>query len=256
MIFLSHNWKDKVVVEQFAVALASAFGQENVFYDSWSIQPGEGIIGKMNEGLGSADLFLFFVSANSLSSKMVDLEWQNGLMKASAGKMRLVPIKIDTALIPPILMQSVYLDLYTQGLEVTLRQVMDLAKGQNTFSRQFNKFSNLIAEVQVRLSETEVTISAIHFMEPRAHFLFLTSREEKDFNLVPAATGLASQGFNAGIKLDNGTVVNAMYYGVASALVPKFPMKFTLSGKDGVDAGFRGVMHQKSETEWAAIPVK
>ena len=40
MIFLSHNSKDKGIVEPFANKLAEVFGRDNVFYDSWSIQPG------------------------------------------------------------------------------------------------------------------------------------------------------------------------------------------------------------------------
>lgn len=68
MIFLSHNFKD-----------GDIFGQENVFYDSWSIQPGDGIIDKMNDGLTQCKLFFFFVSNNSLNSEMVKLEWLNAL---------------------------------------------------------------------------------------------------------------------------------------------------------------------------------
>jgi len=68
MIFLSHNFKDRDI-----------FGQENVFYDSWSIQPGDGIIDQMNDGLTQCKLFFFFVSNNSLNSEMVKLEWQNAL---------------------------------------------------------------------------------------------------------------------------------------------------------------------------------
>jgi len=52
MIFLSHNHKDKEVVEQIAIRLKDIFGQDHVFYDSWSMQPGDGIIDKMNEALG------------------------------------------------------------------------------------------------------------------------------------------------------------------------------------------------------------
>ena len=37
MIFLSHNQKDKPVVEQVAMRLAQIFGSDNVFYDAWSI---------------------------------------------------------------------------------------------------------------------------------------------------------------------------------------------------------------------------
>ena len=57
MIFISHTYKDKPIVEQFAKVLAEVFGKDNVFYDSWSIQPGEGIIDKMNDGLSKCKYF-------------------------------------------------------------------------------------------------------------------------------------------------------------------------------------------------------
>ena len=90
MIFISHNYNDKPVVEQIALRLREVFGQDKVFYDSWSIQPGDGIIDKMNEGIGDCELFLFCVSKNSLQSKMVSLEWQNALIKATKGQTKII----------------------------------------------------------------------------------------------------------------------------------------------------------------------
>ena len=58
-IFISHNSKDKEIIEPIAVGLARIFGKDSVFYDSWSIQPGDGIIEKMNEGLLDCDFFFF-----------------------------------------------------------------------------------------------------------------------------------------------------------------------------------------------------
>ena len=60
MIFLSHNHLDKPVVEQVALELSQRYGQQNVFYDSWSIQPGQGIIDKMEEGLSKCKFFFLF----------------------------------------------------------------------------------------------------------------------------------------------------------------------------------------------------
>lgn len=54
MIFLSHNYKDKDVVEPIVVRMREIYGEENAFYDAWSIKPGESIIGKMNEGIGKS----------------------------------------------------------------------------------------------------------------------------------------------------------------------------------------------------------
>ncbi len=51
MIYLSHNYKDKDIVEPIAVQLKKIYGKDKVFYDSWSIAPWVSIIGKMNEVL-------------------------------------------------------------------------------------------------------------------------------------------------------------------------------------------------------------
>lgn len=48
MIFLSHTHSDKAVVEPIANRLAGLYGRDRIFYDSWSIQPGEGIIDKID----------------------------------------------------------------------------------------------------------------------------------------------------------------------------------------------------------------
>lgn len=145
MIFLSHNSKDKIIVEPIAIKLREVFGQDNVFYDSWSIQPGDGIIDKMNEGLANCSLFYFFVSKNSLESFMVKLEWQNAVMRMSNGKAKLIPVRIDDCLLPPILSQSLYIDLYTNGFDVALRQIIDIANGMNTFRPQYVSVSNIEA---------------------------------------------------------------------------------------------------------------
>jgi hypothetical protein len=100
MIFLSHTKADKPIVEPIAITLARVFGQENVFYDSWSIQPGDGIIDRMNEGLNKCKYFFFFVTKNSLQSKMVTLEWQNALMKKVSGGIKFIPIRLDDCTMP------------------------------------------------------------------------------------------------------------------------------------------------------------
>lgn len=90
MIFISHTHTDKPVVEPVALRLRDIFGEEMVFYDSWSIRPGDGIIEKMNAGLTDPRFVFFFVSEASLKSKMVELEWQNGLMKATKGQCKII----------------------------------------------------------------------------------------------------------------------------------------------------------------------
>lgn len=66
-----------------------------MFYDSWSIRPGDGIIDQMNKGLEAFEFVFFFVSAKSLASGMAKLEWQNAPYSAPKGKTRIVPVRVD-----------------------------------------------------------------------------------------------------------------------------------------------------------------
>jgi hypothetical protein len=134
---------DKPVVEAVALKLANIFGQDQIFYDSWSIQPGQGIIDQMNIGLEAPDFVFFFVSAASLASGMVKLEWQNALYMASKGKTRVIPVRVDGSNMPALLMQSLYIDMHTIGLEAALAQIVSVTQGNVSFTPQHQGFSNL-----------------------------------------------------------------------------------------------------------------
>ena len=46
--------------EQVAIKQCAIYGLQNTFYDSWSIQPDDGIIKKMEEGLINYKFFFLF----------------------------------------------------------------------------------------------------------------------------------------------------------------------------------------------------
>lgn len=170
MIFISHNWKDKDVVEPIAVRLKEVYGQENVFYDSWSIKPGENIIGKMNEGIKQCKYFFFFISNNSLNSSMVDLEWQSALYKAAKDEIKFIPIKVDDCYPPQILISTLYIDMYSCGIENTLRDMFDIINNTNT--KDYRKeFNNLICKVKkIEKYKFEISIEAVKLIEPKSCF--------------------------------------------------------------------------------------
>lgn len=255
MIFLSHNHKDKAVVEQIAIRLRDTFGQENVFYDSWSMQPGDGIVDKMNEGLGSCKLFLFFVSKNSLQSNMVKLEWQNAVMRASGGHTKIIPVKLDDCLMPPILLQSLYVDLFGQGLEVALRQIVDVISGKNTFSPGPQQFSNLRAYTYQDGEKTIIECRAEHYMEPKSHFLFLVKNSESELGFACKTSSMYLGGFNKDIQLNNGLTFNGQMMAVESGTVPGFPFIVEVTPKDGTRVQLEGVMHEKKQNYWEPIPL-
>ena len=169
MIFLSLNYKDKSIVEPIAVTLSKVFGINSVFYDSWSMQPGEGIIDKMNEGLEKCEYFFFFVSKNSLASNMVKLEWQNALYKATQNKVKLIPVKLDDCLMPAILLQTLYIDIYGKGLDYGLRQIVDVVNNKNTFSQGEQTYENVRGYVTFIHPNKEISL------EIRAEVVVFTS---------------------------------------------------------------------------------
>ncbi len=172
-IFLSHNHNDKPLVEPIVLQLANIFDQEKVFYDSWSIRPGEGIIDQMNNGLEAPEFVFFFVSANSLASGMVKLEWQNALYAASKGKTRIIPVRVDGSAMPPVLMQTLFIDMHTVGLEAAIAQIVSVTQGNASFTPQHQGFSNLTyTQIVDGNGSIEVTIQASHLMEPNPNFAF------------------------------------------------------------------------------------
>lgn len=255
MIFLSHNHRDKALVEQIALRLKDTFGQTNVFYDSWSIQPGDGIVDKMNEALKECRLFLFFVSKNSLQSNMVKLEWQNAVIKATKGETKIVPVKLDDCLMPPVLLQSLYIDLFGQGLEIALRQITDVAAGRNTFQPGPQQFSNLRAYAYPQNANVVVECHAMHYMEPISHFLFLVENKGDELSFQLKSGSMCRSGFNEGIKLNSGAVFNGQLMAVEQGTVPGFPFVVEITPKSGVAVNLKAVMHEKSRGNWSAIPL-
>ncbi len=69
----------------------------------------------MNNGLEAPEFVFFFVSANSLDSEMVKLEWQNAVYLATRGKNNIIPVRVDGTAMPPILLQTLYIDMHTIG---------------------------------------------------------------------------------------------------------------------------------------------
>ena len=257
MIFLSHNSKDKAIVEPIAIRLKEIFGQDNVFYDSWSIQPGDGIIDKMNEGLANCSLFFFFVSNNSLNSYMVKLEWQNAVMKMSKGNAKLIPVRIDNCIIPPILSQSLYIDLYNNGFDVALRQIVDMANGVNTYRPQFTEVKNIEARANVITGrEIEIEIVAKFYMKPIPHFLFETPNPQNEISYSCKDCSSYTSGFNEGvINKQNGMIkTNGIFLAPSNLLTPGFPFTASFKALTEKEISILSVWHEEKKNSWKQVP--
>ena len=258
MIFLSHNYKDKPFVEHIASQLLNIYGEDKVFYDSWSIQPGEGIIDRMNSGLGDAKIFFFFITENSLNSKMVTLEWQNALMKSAQGALKFIPIKCDDSIVPALLTQSLYLDLMSNGVESLLAQMKDMIVNKSTFKPKNTKFSNLSYDYKFNEDNSIILyISAGYFLEAISDCLicFEGNLEEGDV-ICSMKESMYTAGFHKGVKLTNGSVVDSQFVSVPRGITTKIPMIVSLSKKDGEKLKIKFVLHKVETERWDIIPQK
>jgi len=256
MIFLSHNHNDKPVVEPIALRLREIFGQDKVFYDSWAIQPGDGIIQKMNEGMSSPEFIFFFVSATSLASKMVEIEWQNALFKSTKGECKIIPVRVDGSAMPPVLLQNVYIDMYAHGVEAAIHQIVNVVQGNNTFTPQHLGFSNLTYEVSGDpAGELTIYIRASHLMEPNPEFLVLVDNPAGEV-LIELNGGVPHRGgFNENLTLTNGVTTNAFAIApLGGAITPKMPMVVKLKATGAAPVVLRGVLHRASHELYSPIP--
>lgn len=231
MIFLSHNSKDKGIVEPFANKLAEVFGMDNVFYDSWSIQPGDGIIDKMESGLKNAEYFFFFVSGNSLQSNMVKLEWQNAIMKASNGKVRFIPVRLDRSEMPALLTQTLYLDVYQNGFDIVLRQMIDVINGVNTYHGGSTTYENVKAHVKLSEKEAEILIYAETYMEPISRYGIVLANEESDITWECETDKMVFHGFNKEAAHIGPFKFNVLAITINRATTPDFPVRIKVTSQ-------------------------
>lgn len=255
-IFLSHNHNDKPLVEAVALRLADIFGKQQVFYDSWSIRPGDGIIDQMNKGLAAPEFVFFFVSAKSLASEMVKLEWQNALYAASKGKTRVIPVRVDGSAMPAILMQTLYVDMHTVGLEAAIAQIVSITQGDASFTPQHQGFSNLtFTAVLDADGAIEIVVRASHLMEPNVKFVALVANTEAEIGWETPGVTMNVSGYNADVRLDNGMVTNGILLQPSgAALTPSHPVRLRLTRKADTPIAFHGLLHERGANSWIQVP--
>ncbi|MBF1295540.1 MAG: toll/interleukin-1 receptor domain-containing protein [Parvimonas sp.] len=255
MIFISHTTADKSIVEPIAMRLAKVFGKENVFYDSWSIQPGEGIIDRMNDGLEKCEFFFFFVSKNSLKSKMVSLEWENALFKKAKEDIKFIPVKLDECMMPKILLQTLYIDIFNNGLEVGLRQMIDVVNGQSTFHKESQVFNNITGSLKYNSeSECIVEFKANYYLEPISNYAIILDNKIDDIQNECLTDGIRIIGNEENFKFPNGRIYNILFESVSRGTTPKFPYRVKLSTKSNAPLRIIGLMRATNEDHYTEVP--
>ena len=60
---------------------------------------------------------------------------------------KFIPIKLDDCLMSTIFKQTIYIDVYGQGQEFAIRQMIDIVNGNNTFKSGVQQFENIRRKV-------------------------------------------------------------------------------------------------------------
>ena len=113
-VFLSHSNKDKHIVRPIAERLKNE--GLKVWFDEWSIKPGDNVPHKIEEGLEQSRVLVFCMSENALGSDWAQLENQTFRFRDPLNKDRLfIPIRLDGAPIKLSLAEFSYIKWSPRG---------------------------------------------------------------------------------------------------------------------------------------------
>lgn len=232
-IFISYNHKDKILVDTIARRLELEFGRNNIFYDAWSMQPGDSIIGKMDIGLEEFTTFFFFVSKNSLASKMVTLEWQTALNRALNEKLKFIAVRIADCSVPIILSDKLYIDLYGEGLDDAIEKMKKVIKSESTYM-PLKELQNIQGTYRmIDCGKCRITIRATTYSENNPVFAVACENSFDDFSACFNITeGMTITGRDE-LRVDVGLSLNAYTVQLQRPLKPGFPFVFEVSSNEG-----------------------
>ncbi|MGN1225418.1 MAG: toll/interleukin-1 receptor domain-containing protein [Ruminococcus sp.] len=253
-IFISYNHNDKLLIDTIARRLEFEFGRNNIFYDAWSMQPGDSIIGKMNEGLEEFKIFFFFISPNSLKSNMVSLEWQTALNRCVNDNLKFVGVKIANCDIPAILSDKLYIDLYGEGLDDAVEKMKSIIKSESTY-KPLENIQNLQANISIITEkEYKVTIQASLYAENNATFAFACKNNMNMFAL--SLTGAFSCGSDVLTFSDETTLNARTLTPMHMSVRPGFPLSFIVVAKEPLTSCNIFILKDAKKRRYECIPLK
>jgi len=109
-VFISHSSSDDKVAIEIAHAVRRS-GRE-VFYDRWSLAPGDSLVDKIETGIADAGVLVVLLSRSSVNSPWVRQEVNAFFNRAMSDRqIRIVPILLEDVEVPPLLRDRLYIDL-------------------------------------------------------------------------------------------------------------------------------------------------
>ena len=121
-VFICHSHKDKLFHAEPLAKDLKKHGIE-VWYDSWSILPGDSLIQKISSGIRESDCFIVLLTPNSIDSNWVNFELGQAFDRRKQEGIRIIPIIWGECNVPDFLKSFNYLDFrkgYSSGLKELL----------------------------------------------------------------------------------------------------------------------------------------
>lgn len=191
VIFVSHYSGDKPFVARYAEALETEFGRDKVFYDSWSIKPGDDIVGGIDDALERCTHFLLFMTEASLQRDWVKAEWHAAFVRKVATSTTLIPIRLDDCQPPPLLASLKGVDATDSGPERAIAELTAAIRGQSSYVSQPEP-SNITATVaqDAETLRVELGVRAYIWHNPEITLMFdcAVTDETQDMNIASRVT--------------------------------------------------------------------
>jgi len=186
---------------------------------------------------------------------MVKLEWQNALVRAAQKQIRFIPVRLDQSSLPSIMLQTLYIDLFSNGIDVAIRQMVDVINGVNTFQAGQISFNNLIAYKYKEGDKLIIECRALHYLEPITMFSFMTHADIDQITHSVPREAFHSSGMHKDVQLSPYIRANFITLGLSRGTLPGFPFIVEFSSNTLPSFDIEMVLHQVSNDRFAPIPL-
>jgi hypothetical protein len=149
--FLSHNKAEKSWTRQLAAALRRR--GVTYFFDEESIELGENVIAAIGNGLRASKHVVLILSADSVESRWVELEWASSLYEdVDASARKLIPILKSPCEIPFLLRRLNYLDARGLNIEDVADRLTSLVSNASPVEQGAEGLPKAVEMRRLRLS--------------------------------------------------------------------------------------------------------
>ncbi len=156
--------------------------------------------------------------------------------------------------IPIILQHIEYIDYYHQGPNVTIKQIVDVINGCNTFTPRKN-FSNATAYFKIENGVTKVRIEAAYYMEPHAMGAIVVKNPTNDIDVQVKGFSLPTEKFD-NIEIMPNYKSNVIKVSRTDPITKDFPFRFEIKTISGNSILVEAVLIRVGEERFKSIPMK